>query len=68
MNKHAEYYENLDVFCCFGDQGSLEVAHIFSFVHFYYLIASSGIRARVDCFLQQSLIHIITISFWNEEE
>jgi hypothetical protein len=50
MNKHAEYYENLDLFGCFGDQGSLEVAigdhgslkvsHIFSFVSFYYLIAS----------------------------
>jgi hypothetical protein len=26
MNKHAEYYENLDLFGCFGDQGSLEVA------------------------------------------
>jgi hypothetical protein len=50
MNKDAEYYENLDLFGCFGDQGSLEVAirdhgslevaHIFSFVSFYYLIAS----------------------------
>jgi hypothetical protein len=47
MNKHAEYYENLDLFGCFGNQGSLEVAHIFSFVSFYYLIASSGIRAGV---------------------
>jgi hypothetical protein len=26
MNKDAEYYENLDLFGCFGDQGSLEVA------------------------------------------
>jgi hypothetical protein len=26
MNKHAEYYENLDLCGCFGDQGSLEVA------------------------------------------
>jgi hypothetical protein len=32
------------------------------------LIASSGIRAKVDCFLQQFPIHIITMSFWNEEE
>jgi hypothetical protein len=68
MNKHAEYYENLDLFGCFGDQGSLEVAHILYFVFFYYLIESSGIRAKVDCFLQQSPIHIITMSFWNEEE
>jgi hypothetical protein len=26
MNKHAEYYENLDFFGCFGEQGSLKVA------------------------------------------
>jgi hypothetical protein len=35
------------------------------------LIASSGIRAKVDCFLQQSPIHTITMSsrfFQNEEE
>jgi hypothetical protein len=32
------------------------------------LIASSGIRAKVDCFLQQSPIHTITMFFWNEEE
>jgi hypothetical protein len=32
------------------------------------LIASSGIRAKVDCFLQQSPIRIITMSFWNEDE
>jgi len=68
LNKHAEYYENLDLFGCFGDQGSLEVAHILFFCFFYYLIVSSGIRAKVDCFLQQSPIHIITMSFWNEEE
>jgi hypothetical protein len=62
------YYENLDLFGCFGDQGSLEVAHIPFLVLFTILIASSGIRAKVDCFLQQSLIHIITMPFWNEEE
>jgi len=53
------------------DHGSLEVAHIFSFIPFYYLIASSGIRAKVDCFLQQSPIHTITMFspfFRNEEE
>jgi hypothetical protein len=32
------------------------------------LIASSGIREKVGCFLQQSPIHIINMSFWNEEE
>jgi hypothetical protein len=32
------------------------------------LIASSGIRAKVDCFLEQSSIQIITMPFWNEEE
>jgi len=26
MNKHAEYYENLNLCGCFRDQGSLEVA------------------------------------------
>jgi hypothetical protein len=62
------YYENLDLFGCFGDQGSLEVAHIPFLVILTILIASSGIRAKVDCFLQQSLIHIITMHFWNEEE
>jgi len=60
MNKHAKYYENLDLFGCFGDQGSLEVAigdhdsleiaHIFLFVSIYYLIASSGIKARLIVF------------------
>jgi len=50
------------------DYGSLEVAHIIFLCSFYYLIASSGIRAKVDCFLQQSPIHIINMSFWNEEE
>jgi len=35
INKHAEYYENLDFFDCFGDQGSLEVAHIIFSMLFY---------------------------------
>jgi hypothetical protein len=55
-------------FGVFGGHGSLEVAHIPFLLFFYYLIASSGIRAKVDCFLQQSPIHTITMSFWNEEE
>jgi hypothetical protein len=68
LNKHVEYYENLDLFGCFGDhgslevaigdQGSLEVAHNLFFCFFLLF----------DCFLQQSPIHIITMSFWNEEE
>jgi hypothetical protein len=54
MNKHAEYYENLDLLGCFGDQGSLEVvigdhgslevAHILFFCFFYYLIVSMCIH------------------------
>jgi hypothetical protein len=53
------------------NHGSLEVAHILFLCSFYYLIASSGIIAKVDYFLQQSPIHTITMSFqsfWNEEK
>jgi hypothetical protein len=47
MNKHVEYYENLDLCGCFedhgylevaiGDHGSLEVAHI-PFILFIFII------------------------------
>jgi hypothetical protein len=54
-----------------GDHNSLEVAHISFLCSFYYLIASSGIKAKVDCFLRQSPIYTITMSsqfFRNEKE
>jgi hypothetical protein len=73
MNKHPEYYENLDLFGCFGDQGSLEVAigdhgslevaHILFFCFFLLFDCIKWYQSEVDCFLQQSPIHIITMSF-----
>jgi hypothetical protein len=56
MNKdHAELLSNLEHCWCLGGHGSLKVAHISFPLFFYYLIASSGIKARVPLFNKKLL-------------